>query len=127
MLRAEFLPEFLNRFDETIIFHSLGKDQIAKIVDLQIEHLRKRLADREHKLSLTDAAVKLLAEEGYDPTYGARPLKRVIQQRIENPIASKILAGEFSSGDTINIDADAAKHAFTFSRGKKSAKSELVH
>src|SRR5208337_3179397 len=111
LLKDQFRPEFLNRIDETILFHSLSKDQIGKIVDVQLEHLRKRLADRRLKLSLTPAAVKLLAEEGYDPAYGARPLKRVIQQRIENPIAGKILAGDFVEGDTISIDVDSAKHA----------------
>jgi ATP-dependent Clp protease ATP-binding subunit ClpB len=126
LLKDHFRPEFLNRIDETIIFHTLGKEQIARIVDLQVENLRKRLAAREIKLALSDAAIKLLAEEGYDPTYGARPLKRVIQQRIENPIASKILAGDFGPGDTIHIDVDSAKHAFTFARGKKAPHGELV-
>jgi ATP-dependent Clp protease ATP-binding subunit ClpB len=81
---------------------------------VQLDHLRARLADRHLKLSLTDAALKLLAEEGYDPAFGARPLKRVIQQRIENPVASKILAGEFTDGETIALDADPAKQAFKF-------------
>jgi ATP-dependent Clp protease ATP-binding subunit ClpB len=125
LLKDHFRPEFLNRIDETILFHSLTRDQITKIVDVQIDHLRKRLADRHLKLSLTPAAVKLLAEEGYDPAYGARPLKRVIQQRIENPIASKILGGEFGEGDTIVIDVDSAKHAFKFSKSSSEV-AELV-
>jgi len=116
LLKDHFRPEFLNRSDETILFHSLSKDQIGRIVDVQLDHLRKRLGDRHLKLSVTPAAVKLLVEEGYDPAYGARPLKRVIQQRIENPIASRILAGEFPEGDTIAIDLDRAKHAFKFAR-----------
>ncbi|MGD0768004.1 MAG: ATP-dependent chaperone ClpB [Tepidisphaeraceae bacterium] len=116
LLKDHFRPEFLNRIDETILFHSLSKDQIGRIVDVQLDHLRKRLGDRHLKLSVTPAAVKLLVEEGYDPAYGARPLKRVIQQRIENPIASRILAGEFPEGDTIAIDLDRAKHAFKFAR-----------
>jgi ATP-dependent Clp protease ATP-binding subunit ClpB len=105
---------FRPRLDKRVGFASQF-EQIAKIVDVQIDHLRGRLADRHLKLDLTPAAVKLLAEEGYDPTYGARPLKRVIQQRIENPIASKILGGEFGENETITIDVDSAKQAFTFS------------
>jgi len=116
LLKDHFRPEFLNRIDETILFHSLSREQIGKIVNVQLDHLRKRLADRHLKLSLNDAAMKLLAEEGFDPAYGARPLKRVIQQRIENPIAAKILAGEFADGDTVTINADSAKQTFTFSR-----------
>jgi ATP-dependent Clp protease ATP-binding subunit ClpB len=119
LLKDHFRPEFLNRIDETILFHTLDKKQIEKIVAVQLEHLRKRLDSRNIKLKLTDAAQKLLAEEGYDPTYGARPLKRVIQQRIENPLAGKILAGEFGDGDTITIDVDSAKQAFKFSRQSK--------
>jgi len=105
LLKQQFRPEFINRIDEVILFHSLSKEQLTKIVDVQLESLRKRLAYRNLKLSLTDAAKKLLAEEGYDPTYGARPLKRVIQQQIENPLASKILKGEFPEGATIAVDA----------------------
>jgi ATP-dependent Clp protease ATP-binding subunit ClpB len=120
LLKDHFRPEFLNRIDETILFHSLSKEQIAQIVDVQIDHLRKRLGERRLKLSVTPAAVKLLAEEGYDPAYGARPLKRVIQQRIENPIAGKILNGEFGEGDTISIDMDSGKHAFKFARSSKA-------
>ncbi|MGA2581772.1 MAG: ATP-dependent chaperone ClpB [Tepidisphaeraceae bacterium] len=117
LLKDHFRPEFLNRIDEVILFHSLSKEQLTKIVDVQLEHLKKRLGNRNIKMNLTPAARKLLAEEGYDPTYGARPLKRVIQQRIENPIAGKILAGEFGENDTITIDVDAGKQAFKFSRG----------
>ncbi len=126
LLKDHFRPEFLNRIDETILFHSLTRDQIGKIVDVQLDHLRKRLADRHLKLTLTAAAMKLLAEEGYDPAYGARPLKRVIQQRIENPLASKILAGEFADGDTITIDVDSAKHMFKFTRSPEVVEGELV-
>jgi ATP-dependent Clp protease ATP-binding subunit ClpB len=121
LLKDHFRPEFLNRIDEIILFHSLSKQQIARIVDVQIEHLQKRLASRNIKLVLSDSARKLLAEEGYDPTYGARPLKRVIQQRIENSIASQILSGEFTDGDGIHIDVDEAKHTFTFHRQREAA------
>jgi ATP-dependent Clp protease ATP-binding subunit ClpB len=114
LLRDHFRPEFLNRIDETIIFHSLSKQQLTKIVDVQLENLRKRLAGRNLKLTLSEPARRLLAEEGYGPTYGARPLKRVIQQRLENPLANRILAGDFVDGDTVHVDADPAKHDFTF-------------
>jgi ATP-dependent Clp protease ATP-binding subunit ClpB len=116
MLKQYFRPEFLNRIDETIVFHPLEKSQLARIVEVQLGYLRKRLATRNLKLEITDAAENLLAEEGYDPAYGARPLKRVIQQRVENPLASRILKGEFGEGDTIKVDADPAKHNFTFSK-----------
>jgi ATP-dependent Clp protease ATP-binding subunit ClpB len=119
LLKDHFRPEFLNRIDEIILFHSLNKEQLSKIVDVQIEHLRKRLSGRNIELDLTEGAKKLLAEEGYDPTYGARPLKRVIQQRIENPVAGKILSGEFGEWDAIQIDVDSSKHDFKF---KKSAR-----
>jgi ATP-dependent Clp protease ATP-binding subunit ClpB len=124
LLKDHFRPEFLNRIDETILFHTLSKEQIAKIVDVQIQNLQKRLGSRNLRMELTAAARKLLAEEGYDPTYGARPLKRVIQQRIENPVAGKILAGEFGDGDTVTVDVDRSKQAFTFQRtaAKESAK-----
>src|SRR5262249_18039047 len=96
LLKLNFRPEFLNRIDEIILFHTLTRDQLDKIVDVQLEHLRKRLAMRNLKLELTPEARHLLGEEGYDPAYGARPLKRVIQQRIENPLAAKILSGDFA-------------------------------
>jgi ATP-dependent Clp protease ATP-binding subunit ClpB len=126
MLKTHFRPEFLNRVDETIVFHPLGKEQLTRIVDVQLEHLRKRLATRSIKLQVSDAAKRLLAEEGYDPAYGARPLRRVIQQRIENPLASRILKGEFAEGDTVRIDVDAAKHDFTFDKGRETVEAELV-
>src|SRR5687768_3771755 len=92
-LKNFFRPEFLNRIDETIVFHPLGKEQLTKIVDVQLRHLEKRLADRGMTLVLADEARKLLADEGYDPQFGARPLKRVIQQRLENPLARRLLEG----------------------------------
>ena len=114
MLRQFFRPEFLNRVDETIVFHPLSKDQLTKIVDVQLNGLRKRLASRRLGLVLMPAAKKLLADEGYDPNYGARPLKRVIQQRVENPLAGKILRGEYAPGDTVIVDADEARQDFVF-------------
>jgi ATP-dependent Clp protease ATP-binding subunit ClpB len=126
LLRDHFRPEFLNRIDEIILFHSLKKEQIGKIVEIQLGHLERRLASRSLKLHVTEEARKLLAEEGYDPQYGARPLKRVIQQRIENPVASMILSGQFSEGDTIEVDADPSRHDFSFRKGKEVVEAELV-
>ncbi len=127
MLKEYFRPEFFNRIDETILFHSLRRDQLAKIVDVQLGNLRKRLAARNLKLELSPEASKLLAEEGYDPSYGARPLKRVIQQRIENQLASQILKGEFNEGDTIVIEVDPSKHDFKFRRSAEVLEGELVN
>jgi ATP-dependent Clp protease ATP-binding subunit ClpB len=126
MLKGHFRPEFLNRVDEVIVFHPLSKDQITRIVDIQLESLRKRLASRGIKLQISDEAKKLLADEGYDPAYGARPLKRVIQHRIENSLATRILKGEFGEGDTIRIDVDAGRHDFTFAKGRETVEAELV-
>jgi ATP-dependent Clp protease ATP-binding subunit ClpB len=126
LLKGQFRPEFLNRVDEMIVFHPLGKEQLTLIVDVQLEHLRKRLAGRNLKLQISNQARQLLAEEGYDPTLGARPLKRVIQQRLENPLAQKILAGEFAEGDTIHVDVDKAKNDFTISKGRETAEADLV-
>jgi len=104
-LRQQFRPEFLNRVDEIVIFHSLTRDHLKEIVDIQVRRLQELLADRGLDIELTDAAKELLAEEGYDPTYGARPLKRVIQRRIQDPLALKLLQGEFSEGDLVRVDA----------------------
>jgi ATP-dependent Clp protease ATP-binding subunit ClpB len=114
MLQDHFRPEFLNRIDEIILFHSLGQEHIRRIVDVQLNHLSKRLAGRGLDLSVSEAAKKLLVEEGFDPQYGARPLKRVIQQRIENPLASRILSGDFAPGTSVKVDVNASKHDFTF-------------
>ena len=126
LLKTQFRPEFLNRVDEMIVFHPLRKEQLTLIVDVQLENLRKRLAARGLKLDLTDGAKRLLADEGYDPQLGARPLKRVIQQRLENPLANRILAGEFMEGDTIRVDVDAAKNDFVFSKGRETVEAEMV-
>ncbi len=105
-LRATFKPEFLNRIDEIIFFHNLSPEQIAAIVDIQVERLRKRLAERKIDLRLSASAKALLARLGYDPVYGARPLKRTIQQRIENPLALEILKGRFPEGSALIADAE---------------------
>jgi len=105
-LRSTFRPEFLNRVDEIIVFRPLSRAQIGQIVEIQLGRLRKLLADRKLSLELTPQAREQLAEEGYDPVYGARPLKRVIQQRLQNPLAFKILQGEFHEGDTVRVSVD---------------------
>jgi len=102
-----FRPEFINRIDETVVFHPLDRDEIRQIVEIQLGFLRRRLADRDMHIELTPKAIDRLADSGFDPVYGARPLRRAIQQQIENPLAQEILSGKFASGDTIHIDANS--------------------
>ncbi len=123
VLRGHFRPEFLNRIDDTIVFSPLGREQIGRIVDLQLARLKTRLADRGLSLELSDAALKQIGDEGYDPLFGARPLKRVIQQRIENPLATKLLSGDFEGGETIMVDLDAASGGLVFGTSAESDKS----
>jgi ATP-dependent Clp protease ATP-binding subunit ClpB len=111
-LREHFRPEFLNRIDEVVEFRPLSRDQIAEIVDLQLTRLRERLAERRLGLELTDAAKETLAEAGWDPAYGARPLKRAIQRLIENPLALRLLEGDFADGDTVRVDAQGGDLVF---------------
>ncbi len=108
-LKLHFRPELLNRIDEIIVFHALGKEQIKRIVDLLLRGTRRQLADRKMSLEVTDAARSLIADSGFDPLYGARPLKRTIQRLVENPISSGILRRQFREGDTIVVDSDAEK------------------
>ncbi|MDX9767094.1 MAG: ATP-dependent chaperone ClpB [Ectothiorhodospiraceae bacterium] len=110
-----FRPEFINRVDEVVVFHPLGREQIRAIVDIQLGYLRKRLAERELGFELTQAALDRLGEAGFDPVYGARPLKRAIQHQLENPLAQSILRGEFEPGDSIHVDA--AADGLTFRKG----------
>jgi ATP-dependent Clp protease ATP-binding subunit ClpB len=104
-MREHFRPEFLNRIDEIVVFQPLTREQLAEIVDLQLERLRARLAERTIELEMTDAAKETLADAGWDPAYGARPLKRAIQRLVENPLALRLLEGDFADGDTIRVDA----------------------
>lgn len=120
-LRAGFRPEFLNRVDEIIIFHPLEIEQLKKIVEIQVARLKKYLMDRKIDIRLTDSAKAYLAKEGYDPTYGARPLKRLIQKEILNPLAMKILSGEFREGDTVEVDAEKGMLKFI-----KAVEAEVV-
>ena len=112
-LRTQFRPEFLNRLDEIVFFNSLTAEHIKQIVEIQLGYLRKRLSDRKIEIEVTDRAEQELAAEGFDPTYGARPLKRTIQKRIQDPLAMKILEGEFHDGDHITVDALDGEFAFT--------------
>ncbi len=111
-LKAQFKPEFLNRIDETIIFHNLTPDEIIKIVDIQIGRLARRLADHHIELILSDSSKELIAEKGYDPIYGARPLKRVIQQYIENPLSLEILKGNLAEGSRVNAEVQGDRIVF---------------
>ena len=103
-LRQHFLPEFLNRIDEVIVFHPLGREELHQIVALQLGRLKKQLEENKFGLEVTDAAQDLLTQEGYDPVYGARPLKRVIQRVIEDPVSEGVLSGEFKPGSTVIAD-----------------------
>jgi ATP-dependent Clp protease ATP-binding subunit ClpB len=118
---GHFRPEFINRVDEVVVFHPLGKAQIRAIASIQFEYLHKRLLDRNIDMRLTEAAVDKIGEAGFDPVYGARPLKRAIQQEIENSLAQEILAGKFMPGDVIEIDVVGDRFSFTKSRHKVSA------
>jgi len=113
-LKQHFKPEFLNRIDEVIVFHILTKDDLKKIVDIQLGYLVQRLDSRKIKVEFTDSARNQIMDEGYDPVFGARPLKRTIQQRLENLLAAQILSGQFAEGDTVKIDAN--QHKFTFEK-----------
>ena len=106
-VNQHFRPEFINRIDEIVVFHPLGQEQMAGIADIQLSRLRKRLQERDMDIVLSDEAMTKLIAVGYDPVYGARPLKRAIQQEIENPLSVKLLSGEFVAGDTIKVDVDA--------------------
>jgi ATP-dependent Clp protease ATP-binding subunit ClpB len=123
-LRQNFRPEFLNRVDDVIIFHFLSKEQLRGIVEIQLGGLRRRLADRNLHLEVTDEAKDRLAEEGYDPVYGARPLKRTIQRLLQDPLAMRILEGEFHEGDTIKVDAKGNELVLTRVAGPAAVPAE---
>jgi ATP-dependent Clp protease ATP-binding subunit ClpB len=113
-VRRHFRPEFLNRIDEIIVFHALNEAQLKKIVEIQLGRLRERLAERKIKLELTDAARTHLVRAGYDPAYGARPLKRVIQKEVETQLAKQLLAGKIRGGQTIVVDYNHDDEKLTF-------------
>ena len=103
-MQAHFRPEFLNRIDEIVVFHPLGRQHLAEIVGLQLQRVAKLLEGRGFHLEVTDEARNFLAEEGYDPDFGARPLKRAIQRELQDPLALHILSGDFHEGDTIRVE-----------------------
>jgi len=115
VVQAHFRPEFINRLDDIVVFHPLDKRQIKQIARIQLHGLEKRLAERGLKIEVSDKAFELLGNVGFDPVYGARPLKRAIQSQLENPLAQKILAGEFATGDTVRVDAEGGQ--LVFARG----------
>jgi ATP-dependent Clp protease ATP-binding subunit ClpB len=117
-LLQHFRPEFLNRIDEIVIFNALGKQEIEKIIELQLENLRRQLAERKIEITLTEKAHELLFREGYDPQFGARPLKRAIQRLVQDPLAMKLLDGEVAPGDSLRVDADMKKGVMTFEPAK---------
>jgi len=116
-LRAQFRPEFLNRIDEIVIFHSLSIEQLKRIVEIQLSNLRKRLAERRLEIELSDSAKEFLAKEGFDPVYGARPLKRAIQRLIQDPLSLKLLQGEFKEGDFIEVNRKGDELVFRRRKG----------
>jgi ATP-dependent Clp protease ATP-binding subunit ClpB len=113
-LRRQFRPEFLNRVDEIVVFHSLSREQLKSIIEIQLERLRARLAERHITLELTETAREHLAAAGYDPNYGARPLKRAIQKELETPLGRLLLKGEAGDGQTVMVDRDDARGGLTF-------------
>jgi ATP-dependent Clp protease ATP-binding subunit ClpB len=112
-MREVFRPEFLNRIDEIVVFEALSRDQLGEIVELQLGRLRERLAERGLALELTDEAKHAIADAGWDPAYGARPLKRAIQRLLENPLALRLLEGDFHGGDTVRVDEQNGDLVFT--------------
>ena len=112
VVQAHFRPEFINRLDEIVVFRALDKAQIRQIARIQIEYLAKRLTERQLALKLSDKALDLLGNVGFDPVYGARPLKRAIQQQLENPLAREILEGKFKPGDTVAVDVQGGHLVF---------------
>jgi len=116
-VKKTFRPEFLNRLDEIIVFHELNEEQLRQVVDLLAKDLQKRLAERKLSVEITEKAKSWLAKEGYDPVYGARPLRRALEKYVENPLAVKVLGGEFKEGDTIVVDT--GDDGLTFTKKKK--------
>jgi ATP-dependent Clp protease ATP-binding subunit ClpB len=124
VLRNHFRPEFLNRVDDVIVFKALTQEQLGAIVDIQLARLQKRLDERKITLAITDAARGLLIERGWDPVYGARPLKRAIQRQVQDPLAMLLLEGTFSDGDTVEVDVKG--DALTFAKAKARAATPVA-
>src|SRR5918999_5495503 len=121
-VKNHFRPEFINRIDEIVVFHPLDEKNIKEIAKIQLSYLEKRVAQMEMKLDVSDAALKAIASVGFDPVFGARPLKRAIQAQIENPLARAILEGRFAPKDTIKVDARAGK--VVFEKGEEIVEAE---
>jgi ATP-dependent Clp protease ATP-binding subunit ClpB len=118
VVRSTFKPEFLNRVDEMIIFHALGRKEIKKIIEIQLGYLDKRLAEKKLSVRLSESAKELLVDQGFDPVYGARPLKRAIQKMIQDPLALKLLEGDFPEGEHIEVDVNPAAKEIVFNKGQ---------
>jgi ATP-dependent Clp protease ATP-binding subunit ClpB len=112
-VKSYFRPEFVNRIDEVVVFHALAEKHIARIARIQLQYLEKRLARLDMSIEVSEAALAELAAAGFDPVFGARPLKRAVQERIENPLAKAILEGQFGPGDRIGVDLSGGRIAFT--------------
>jgi ATP-dependent Clp protease ATP-binding subunit ClpB len=123
-VKASFRPEFVNRIDEIVVFHPLSEKQIADIARIQLKALEARLAKLEIRLDVQDAALAAVASAGFDPVYGARPLKRAIQQQIENPLAKEILAGRYAAGDLVSVGATGGE--ITFSKRTETKKQKVA-
>jgi ATP-dependent Clp protease ATP-binding subunit ClpC len=119
-MKKTFRPEFINRINETIVFHQLTEEQLRQIVDLLVKDLQELLAERKLNIELSDKAKSWLAKEGYDPVYGARPLRRAIERYVENPLSAKLLSGEFGEGDTVKVDL--GEKGLTFSAEEATIK-----
>jgi ATP-dependent Clp protease ATP-binding subunit ClpB len=113
IVSQQFRPEFINRIDDSVVFHPLAKEHIRRIAKIQLAHLSERLADRQISIEVSDSALDYLGDVGFDPVYGARPLKRAIQQELENPLAQALLAGNFVGGDVIKVDMENEGLVFT--------------
>ena len=126
-IRAELRPELLNRIDEVVVFHSLGREQLGRIVEIQLVRLSKLLSDKQLKLTLTERARQAVGKAGYDPVYGARPLKRALQRMVLDPLALKVLQGDYKPGDTVQVDAGPSDEVLTFSRTHASETATTLH
>jgi ATP-dependent Clp protease ATP-binding subunit ClpB len=124
-LRAEFRPEFLNRVDEIVVFKPLGREEVGKIVGIQLGRLQRLLGERQLSIELTDGAREAIADAGYDPAFGARPLKRALQRMVQDPLATKLLQGQFKAGDRIVVD-EGPDGSITFAKGAAPAKDDAT-
>jgi ATP-dependent Clp protease ATP-binding subunit ClpB len=125
-IRAELRPELLNRIDEIVVFHSLGREELARIVEIQLGRLARLLSDKQLRLELTDRAKQAVGKAGYDPVYGARPLKRALQRLVLDPLAIKVLQGDFKPGDTIRVDAGASDDVLSFARVNGAGRAQAA-